>query len=227
MLVPRTPTPLSRDATAALFLPAYQNVFGSEPDRDRAELLLALLWLENANGQAIIQNNWGNLSARPSDAIDYWRPTWFDLEEVEALPESTQAERAKKTRLRGLHDRMVAGTAPSAFRAFPSQAAGLDAWLRLLANRKVILDAASSGDPVRFAHAIYSSHYCTDKECRDAGPSYGKLRDQVRAADYFGELKKAGASGGSGLAAVVFLGLLGAGTFYAVRRARRSRRAAA
>jgi hypothetical protein len=183
--VARTLTPLTRDETAARFVPAYRAVFGEEPDRNRAELLLALAWLENANGQSFIQFNWGNLSVKPSDADAYWRPPWFDLAEVEALPEG-----AKKARLLDVHARMVAGKAPEAFRAFGSHEEGLAAWLRLLKARPAILDAASSGDSTRFAHAIFSTRYCPDVECRDAGPSYGKLRDQIRAAGYFAGLKK-------------------------------------
>ncbi len=204
--VARTPTPLSRDEMAARFLPAYRAVFGTDPDRNRAELLLALAWLENANGAAFIQFNWGNLSVKPSDAVLYWRPPWFDLAEVEALPEG-----AKKARLLDVHTRMLAGTAPEAFRAYLSHEQGLSAWLELLKRRPAILDAASSGDAVAFAHAIYSTKYCPDRECRDAGPSYARKRDEIRAAGYFAGLQqKAGSSGGG---AGVVLGLLLLGGF--------------
>lgn len=185
--VPATATPLSRDATAAAFLRAYIQLFGAEPDRQRAELLLALIWLENADGQAIIQGNWGNLATRPSSGGDYWRPSWFDLAEVEAMPAG-----AKRDRLLKLHARMVAGKAPEAFRAFASTDEGLAAYLRFLAKpaMRPILEAASSGDAVAFAHAIFSTRYCPDPECRDAGPSYARKRDAIRAAHYFDGLKK-------------------------------------
>lgn len=183
--VPANSTPLTRDETAALFLPGYEAVFGEPPDQQRAELLLALVWLENANGASIIQGNWGNLSVKPGDAVTYWRPPWFDLEKVEAMPDS-----AKKNRLLDVHARMVAGTAPEAFRAFPDQQAGLRAWLELLKRRQPILDAASSGDPVAFAHAIFDTKYCPDPECRDAGPSYAKLQETIRSLGYFKDLKK-------------------------------------
>lgn len=182
--VPATATPLSRDATAAAFLPAYAQAFGALPDRNRAELLLALVWLENANGKAIIQHNWGNLATKPNGG-DYWRPPWFDLAAVEALPDG-----GKKSRLLDLHQRMLNGAAPEAFRAFASHELGAAAWLRLLQKPGMsgVLAAASSGDAVAFAHAIFSSGYCPDPECRDAGPSYDKLRDEIRARNYFGNL---------------------------------------
>ncbi len=185
--VPLTPTPLTRDATAQMFLPAYAAVFGELPDRNRAEMLLALVWLENANGQSIIQFNWGNLSTKASDGVAYWRPTWFDLAKVEAMEDGP-----KKARLLMLHQRMLNNAAPSAFRAFADHQSGVRAWLSLLKQPRMapVLQAASSGDPVKFAHAIFSSKYCPDPECRDAGASYGKLRDQIRAAGYFEDLKK-------------------------------------
>lgn len=190
MQVARLATPLTRAASAALFVPAYQAVFGEKPDRDRAELLIALMWLENANGQSIIQHNWGNLSTVARDNVSFWRPPWFDAAEIAALPATTPAEQARKKNLEALHQRMLDNKAPSAFRAFPDHAQGLAAWLGLLKNRPSILAAASSGDAVRFAHAIYESKYCTDVQCRDAGPTYGKLRDTAKAANYFADLKK-------------------------------------
>lgn len=185
--VPATATPLTRDQTAARFLATYRALFGELPDQQRAELLLALVWLENANGSSLIQGNWGNLATKAREDVSFWRPPWFDLEKVEAL-----ADGAKKTRLLDLHDRMLRGQAPEAFRAFPDQDAGARAWLSLLRTpgMQQVLDAASSGDAVAFAHAIFASRYCPDPECRDAGPSYARLRDQIRAAGYFATLKK-------------------------------------
>lgn len=185
--VPATATPLTRDATAAMLVPAYVEVFGEMPDQQRAELLLALIWIENANGQSFIQRNWGNLATKPSAGVDYWRPSWFDLDQVEAMPDGP-----KKARLVDLHARMLAGKAPEAFRAFATHGDGLRAWLRLLKSpgMKPVLDAASSGDAVAFAHAIFSSRYCPDPECRAAGPSYARTRDLIHAAGYFDGLKK-------------------------------------
>lgn len=181
--VAATRTPLTRDATAAALVPAYVRVFGAPPDRNRAELLLSQVWLENANGQSIIDRNIGNLTTSPSSGGDYWRPPWFDRDALDALPDTDK----NKARYLRLNDRMEAGQAPSAFRAFDSFDQGFDAWLRLLGTpaKAAILTAASSGDANAFAKAIFETKYCTDPECRDAGPSYARLRDQIRAASYF------------------------------------------
>lgn len=184
--VPATVTPLTRDETATQFLAAYRAAFGADPDRNRAELLLALVWIENANGAAIIRNNWGNLASSGTSG-DYWRPGWYDLEAVEAMPEGP-----KKARYLDLHARMLAHAAPSAFSAWPTQEVGARKWLELLQKpgMRQVLDAASSGDAERFARAIHASRYCPDPECLNAGPSYARARDQIRAAGYFATLKK-------------------------------------
>ncbi len=181
-------TPLTRDATAAALVPAYVRVFGTEPDRNRAELLLAQVWLENANGQSIIAHNIGNLSTSASSGADFWRPPWFDRDAVEALPDDDK----NKARYLMLNDRMQRGAAPSAFRAFDSFDQGFDAWLRLLGSpsKQPILVAASSGDADAFARSIFTTGYCPDPECKGAGPSFAKLRDQIRAAAYFDGLEK-------------------------------------
>ena len=181
--VPALRTPLTRDATAAAFVPAYVRVFGAEPDRDRAELLLAQVWFENDNGQAIIDHNIGNLTTSPSSGGNYWRPPWFDRAAVDALPNDDK----NKARYLLLNDRMERGQAPSAFRAFDSFDQGFDAWLRLLGSpsKQAILSAASSGNANTFARAIFQTGYCPDPECKNAGPSYAELRDQIHAASYF------------------------------------------
>ncbi len=155
--VPALRTPLTRDATAAALVPAYVRVFGVEPDRNRAELLLAQVWLENDNGQAIIQRNIGNLSG---DAGSFWRPPWFDADAIEALPDSDPS----KARYLRLHKLMLVGQAPSAFRAFDTFEQGFDAWLRLLGSpaKAAILHAASSGDANAFAAHLHAANRSTD-----------------------------------------------------------------
>jgi len=198
--VPATRTPLTRDATAVALVPAYVRVFGVPPDRNRAELLLAQVWLENANGLSIIDHNIGNLTTKPSSGADYWRPPWFDRAAIDALPDGDP----NKARYLMLNDRMERNAAPEAFRAFDSFDQGFDAWLRLLGSpaKRSILSAASSGDAEAFAKAIFETGYCPDPECKSAGPSYARLRDQIRAASYFDELepqKKKVAAGPPGL----------------------------
>jgi hypothetical protein len=182
---PAIRTPLTQADTAQAVRDAYVRVFGSLPSREAAELLTAQVWLENARGKAITANNIGNLSVKPSDGVDYYRPPWFDRAAVEALPESD----TRRARYLQLNDRMHAGTAPSAFRAWASPQQGFDEWLGLLKRRyPAILQAADNGDPIAFAQAIYASGYCRDVECAKAGPSYRSLQAEIRKLGYFADL---------------------------------------
>lgn len=181
---PRTPTPLSESDLAQQIVSGYASKFGQPPDRETAELLLALIDLENAHGQSIIQFNWGNVSTFVKDSVDYWRPPWFDLDAVNALPDS-----ANKTHLIFEHGEMIANRAPSAFLALPSHADGVRVFL---ANVKPSMyDAASSGDPLAFANAYWSSGYCPDEACKNSGPTFQKLQASIRAAGYFNSLAPA------------------------------------
>jgi hypothetical protein len=171
---PATATPLTADELAPELVAAYARAFGAEPDRNRAELLLALLWLENARGAAIIQHNWGNISTRARDDIEYWRPPWFDIDAINALDD----EDPKKAKFLRLHADMLANKMPSAFRAFDTHEDGAATWLHNVP--KSMMDAASSGDPFAFAQAYFSSHYCPDIACRDSGPSFERLQAEIR-----------------------------------------------
>lgn len=188
---PATPTPLKDADLAQQIVTAFTSHFGAPPDRETAELLLALVDIENAHGSAIIQFNWGNISTFAKDSVDYWRPPWFDLDKVNALPDG-----ASKTHLLAVHQQMVDNKAPSAFLALPSH---LDGARVFLSNVKPSMyDAASTGDPMAFASAYFSSGYCPDQACKDSGPTFASLQKTIRAAGYFNSLapskKKVGVS---------------------------------
>lgn len=156
--------------------------FGALPDRETAELLTALVWLENARGNAIIQYNWGNISCNASAAIDFWRPPWFDLEAVNALPDTDK----NKARYLDLNARMKAHTVPNAFRAFGSHEQGIHFWLASV--KPSMYAAAATGDPFAFASAYFTSGYCPDQSCKDSGPTFAKLQAEIRAKGYFNNL---------------------------------------
>lgn len=162
---------------------AYTLAFGQSPSRETAELLLALVELENAHGRAIIQFNWGNVSTVASDAVDYWVPPWFDLDAINAMPD-TEAE--KKARYLKLHAQMVAGKVPSAFLALPSHVDGARLFLQNV--KPSMYDAARTGDPLAFAHAYWASGYCPDQACKDSGPVFQQLQAAIRSAGYFSAL---------------------------------------
>jgi len=181
---PRTATPLSESALAQQIVSAYTTHFGQAPDRETAELLLALIDLENAHGGSIIQFNWGNVSTFPKDSVDYWRPPWFDLDAVNALPDGPN-----KSHLLFEHAEMAANRAPSAFLALPNHDAGARVFLSNV--KPSMYDAAASGDPMAFAHAYWSSGYCPDEACKNSGPTFAKLQAAIRAAAYFNSLAPA------------------------------------
>lgn len=179
---------------AAAIVPAYARRFGHPPDRETAELLLALLMLENARGAAIIEHNWGNVSVAAGPGVDYWRPPWFDLEKIEAMPDNVSTDgfgqghtNDKKKRYLELHQLMLEHKAPSAFRAFRDDETGIASWLASV--KPAMYDAAATGDPERFAFAYWSSGYCPDEACKKSGPSFRALQHEIRSAQFFAALE--------------------------------------
>lgn len=218
---PRTPTPLDPAELASRMVVAIEDRTGKSPDRNRAELLLALLYLENDRGRAILNHNWGNVSTRARDGIDYWRPPWFDIDAIDDAD-------PKKPRYVELHNGMLQGKVPEAFLSLVSHEVGADRWLS--AVPKSMLDAATSGDPFAFASAYFTSKYCPDAACRDSGPSFAKLQKEIRADGFFDSLPLAsnaagaGAGSGSGSSAAPTVAILSVGValgiFWAVLRTR-------
>lgn len=181
---PRTPTPLTEAALAQQVVNAYSTHFGHAPDRETAELLLALIDLENAHGGSIIQFNWGNISTFPKDSVNYWRPPWFDIDSVNALPAGPN-----KDHLLFEHGEMVAHRAPEAFLALANHDEGARVFLSNV--KPSMYDAAATGDPMAFALAYWSSGYCPDEACKNSGPTFQKLQAAIRAAGYFSSLAPA------------------------------------
>jgi hypothetical protein len=177
--------------------------------------LLAFLWNENARGRAIIQHNWGNLSSSGKSG-DFWRPPWFDLEKVEQMDEP------KRSLYRGIHERMLKGQEPSAFRAFPSHEIGAIVWLERLRDRfPTILTASRQNSAVAMQDAIYQSGYCASPACKTNARSYKSLREDVRAMGLFDEL--GASSNGKGGAGVLLLGavaVVGGALVWAARTTR-------
>lgn len=195
MEFPGKATPVSEADAAAALVPAFAARFGRPIDRETAELLLALLFIENDHGRAIIEHNWGNISTFAKDGVNYWRPPWFDLEKIQAMADSS-----RKTRYLDLHQRMLDRKVPSAFLAFPDHATGIKVWL---ANVKPSMyEAAATGDPMAFAHAYWSSGYCPDQACKDSGPTYRSLQQSIRAKGFFNGLESSEKKGGAAAAAL-------------------------
>jgi hypothetical protein len=172
-------------------------------DRESAALLLALIWVETGRGVHCYNNNVGNISAGASWPGGAWRPPWFDASSDPHLGE--------------LHARMLAGQAPSAFRAYDSLTDGFADFVRTLkATFPAVLKAAATGDAAAFVAALHDSRYSTDYNASHI-PTFRDL------AAHFAELVAsfpAGAAAAGG-GAIVGIGLL---LIWAARRRRHHRR---
>jgi hypothetical protein len=132
-LVPRTATPLYKRDLARMFANGHELATGRPIGSKRmAECALAIIGVENANGRAIIQYNWGNYSCTPT--------TWSGPMWQTPVPQSGQ---------------------PLYFRAYSSHEEGCAAWWRLMyrgAHRRA-LEMAARGRPDLMVDALYASHY--------------------------------------------------------------------
>jgi len=122
------PTSLTAPAAAGELVAAHKAVTGRPPALALAELELAHQWLETKGTTGMWRFNWGNLSAGGfADGVerlawkgDVWRPPWF-----------APAEGADARTLE-LHEKMLSGTAPSAFRAYEGHRQGAQGYVTLL-----------------------------------------------------------------------------------------------
>lgn len=155
--VKMTPTPVSEGEAALAFVHRILPRVNA-PFKESGELLMAQLWLETARGKSMMNHNWGNLTANSSWPGDFWRPPWFNLDEVNALPDG-----AEKTKLQRLHQGMLEGKVPQKFRAYATLVAGLEDYIkRLLFDFPSLVEAARTGDPATFATAIRTSKFTPD-----------------------------------------------------------------
>ncbi len=181
-IVPIVHTPMTavhaRDALLAA-LPAL--------DRASAALLLGLIWVETGRGNLL---NWnaGNITASDKWPGDAWRPPWF--------------ESSSNPHLAELHERMLNGQAPSAFRAYDSAAQGFADFAGTLKRQfPSVLAAAATGDATAFVGALHDSGYSRDYRAVHIG-TFAQLQHQF--AELVSHLPAgaiAGAGAGVGLAA--------------------------
>jgi hypothetical protein len=170
-------------------------------DRESAALLLALIWVETGRGH-VVNNNVGNITASDAWPGGAWRPPWF--------APSTDPHLAE------LHARMLAGQAPSAFRAYDSLPEGFADFARVLQHTfPSVLEAARTGDAAAFVSALHDSRYSTDYNARHI-PTFRDLAAHFAALVSSFPAGAAAVAGGGVLAA---LGLL-----LVLRHTRRRRR---
>lgn len=153
--LPATPTPTTLAEASMLVNSAWAAVNGSLPPRLLAIYSLALAWVETGRGKSLIQNNPGNLFARgfvPASGgaverdyskTDFWRPPWY-------RDGSRDVE-------------MYAGKIPSAFRAYSQPIWGWLDFVKEIARRQPLVNAALQDNPTAFTLALantgYSSSY--------------------------------------------------------------------
>lgn len=138
--VPRQNTPASLDDLA-------RRLEGQRLTRRQRCHLLAQIAIETAQGRSIQNHNVGNLivSSAQLTSRPFWRPPWFRIDET-----SSQRERE-------LHQLMLEGKEPQAFRAYGSLEEGMSDYLRMLRSRFPSLLAA--GSPAVFVRAWKESGY--------------------------------------------------------------------
>lgn len=157
-VVPRIRTPISLEETKAIL----ERLFPEE----QVPLIGALVFIETARGQSMQNHNFGNITASEQFSGQAWRPTWFEVDEA-------SSERDKR-----LHEEMLEGRAPRAFRAYDSPQKGADDFARILrSNFPEILEAASFGEPDNFRVAL-SKKYSKDYENPAATKTLAQFQEE-------------------------------------------------
>lgn len=137
--------------------------------------MLAQINIETANGEACNNNNPGNLTIEETTSRDFFRPLWY------------REEDATTPRLKQLHDLMLEGKAPRAFRAYDTLDQGTADYVAELKKRyPSILRAAESGDAATFASAIKSSGYAPDAPAGTDNTLRQMLQSYTKAGVYSG-----------------------------------------
>lgn len=170
---------------------------GSPLPLPAVELFTVLTWIET--GGHATDNNVGNESAAGFNKSgaefstwngDAWRPPWF-AEPTAATPAATVHLHERMKGYTSADGKYHAPDVPSAFRSYPTLAAGMrDHVAMILRNFKGLLAAAKTGDADRFRMAIAAPDPTTKYSYSvDYSPAHTKtivsLRDQFRAARVF------------------------------------------
>lgn len=203
-IVPRRNTPVTAAQARAAVLSAYRATFGTNPGDNQLALLLALVWIETARGASVQNFNLGNISAGKSYPNDAWRPPWFDLEGGTAATERNVE----------LHEAMLEGRAPEAFRAYPSLEFGALDFVRTLKGRfPEVLAAAATGDATAFRDALAQKY---SRDYRNTPPeNFASLAREFGGVSEPGDVGRD--SGHHVVAVLVIAGMAGA-LFWATTR---------
>lgn len=197
-------TELSRKQTTITDAQLRAAIDRLAPELTRQQRAHILAWIVVETARRPIRYNLGNLTLSEqavASGADHWRPPWYTLDEDSSSRDIY------------LHDRMLDGKAPAAFRAYTSLEEGLAAMLKLLgrAHYDPLMAARS---PEQWLEAIASTSYAPDVDVSKTLPGYTSLVQ--RFGGVAGPGKTSGHTVGgvdveASAAAVALLGLLGYG----------------
>jgi len=174
--VARIRTPISV-TQAAQELVAALVALGEKPSRQEAELLLSQIWLETSRGNSCDNHNPGNISATPKWTGSFFRPAWFTVDATSSH------------NLQVLHEAMLKGRAPNAFRSYQTFQAGFEDYVRMLfVAFPSIIRAARRDDALALSQAIRSSGYNPDNPVIPTSLSLQSLQREFRARGVFAAL---------------------------------------
>jgi hypothetical protein len=172
--VAATKTPVDEVQGSIYLVVALTTALQSVLSEQIAVYSMALAWIETGNGQ-LIQNNPGNITKTSNWTGNYWRPPWY--------PDDHDPK------YDALHAAMLAGKAPSAFRAYPDQQSGWNDYAREIVRRKKLLAAMNADDPAAVVAALHDS-YSSDYGEKHV-ETFRKLVAGFRSRNLFGGLPRA------------------------------------
>lgn len=140
-IIARVPTPVTAaqalDSTKRL----WPAVFGEQPSNQALALVLALEWILTGQGQRTFNWDIGNVTAGAQWPNDAYRPPWFDYDGGTNVTDRNVQ----------LHQSMLKGQAPAAYRSYTSLDQGTTDFLRTLRkNNGAIVVAAATGNADTF-----------------------------------------------------------------------------
>lgn len=167
LVVPRVNTPLGMQALPALVEAGFRAIGRTLSPVQRVNLA-ALVAIETARGSAIQNGNLGNISAGESYQGAAWRPPWFEV------------DAGSSERMQALHVAMLAGHAPSAFRAYDSHTEGArDFAATLVRSFPSVVEAAANASADAFRRALFTSHYAPEYENPKVTATLEKLQAEL------------------------------------------------
>lgn len=209
-IVQRVPTPVTDTEALRIMSQDWPSVFSEAPTPNALSLVLALVWIETARGTRCFNNNLFNISAGDQWPNDAWRPPWFDFDGGTNVTQRNIQ----------LHELMLKGKAPKAFRSYTSLDAGaLDGLRMLKAQYPDVVTAAKTGSADKFRIAL-SAMFSKDYSNPDAASTLATFQNQFLAA--MGEpprqpepVTSPGIGRGVGIALALGLGAAAVGLFVA------------